>query len=348
MKRKLFVFAVALAAATAFLLWLRQPWNDDAATSTSWGRDEAPTETEVLDPTPSATPAPVLTSPTPTATAQSGAQSDTESGTPTPTRASEFGVASPPPPPDAFRAVATRLADGDSFEVDWIDPPPVDLGRAEVRLLGLNAPEADACFGPDARVVLQELIGNATILVEIVETEDDGFGRQIANVWVGDVLVNLALVDAGAALALSDGGPYGPLIAQAQRDAKAAGRGLWTACGADADVVILDLRPDAPGRDDFNPNGEWIEIANLGSSPVDLTGWGIRDESTRHRFEFPDGFVLAADDVVRIGSGCEWDDNDDNVDIFWCAWDPVWNNGGDTAFLVDASGRFVDEWGYDG
>ncbi len=333
MKRKLFVFAVALAAATAFLLWARQPWND--------GNGQSATDV------PAATPAPVIptaepaagstTPPAPTATA-------TTTGTTTDVAA--WTIASPTPPPTALRATATRLADGDSFDVEWIDPPPPDITRAEVRLLGLNAPEAEACFGSDARLVLRDLIAGQEILVEIVETEDGGFGRQISNVWAGDVLLNLAMVESGAALALSDGGPHGALIAQAQSDAKAAGRGLWTTCDADADVVILDLRSDARGRDDFNPNGEWIEIANLGTTPVDLTGWGIRDESTRHRYEFPDGFVLAADDFVRIGSGCEWDDNDENVDLFWCAFDPVWNNSGDTAFLVDAAGLFVDEWSY--
>lgn len=342
MKRKLFVFAVALAAATAFLLSVRQPWNDSAEVG-GQGNDPVPT---AVAPEPTATDT-TAGGPEPTSTPAPSTEPSTEPTAPQASEAvSRVEVASPPPPGSALRAIATRLADGDSFEVDWIDPPPPDIGRAEVRLLGLNAPEADACFGSDARLVLQGLIDGQEILVEIVETEDGGFGRQIANVWAGDVLLNLAMVDAGAALALSDGGPHGALIAQAQTNAKADARGLWAACGAESDVVILDLRSDAPGRDDFNPNGEWIEIANLGATPVDLTGWGIRDESTRHRYDFPDGFVLAADDFVRIGSGCEWDDNDDDVDLFWCAWDPVWNNGGDTAFLVDASGRFVDEWGY--
>lgn len=336
MKRKLFVFAVALAAATAFLLLVRQPWDDGAGERSSWGRSEAPTAVATATTAPAATPAEGGDSPrTPVPTEGTSAATQ-----------SNAGSASPPPPPAAIRAIATRLADGDSFEVEWIDLPPPEITRAEVRLLGLNAPEAEACFGRDARLVLQDLIAGQEILVEIVETEDGGSGRQISNVWAGNVLLNLAMVEAGAALALSDGGPHGALIAQAQSEAKAAGRGLWTTCDADADVVILDLRSDARGRDDFNPNGEWIEIANLGTTPVDMTGWGVRDESTRHRYEFPDGFVLGADDFVRIGSGCEWDDNDENVDLFWCAWDPVWNNSGDTAFLVDAAGLFVDEWSY--
>lgn len=215
-------------------------------------------------------------------------------------------------------------------------------------MLGINAPEAQACFGSDARLVLQDLIGGREILVEIVETENGGFGRQISNVWAGGELLNLRMVEAGAALSLSGDGTHAPLIAAAQAEALQFGRGLWTECGADANIAIIDLQSDAPGRDDFNQNGEWIEVGNFGDVALDLTNWGIRDESTRHRYRFPAGFVLEPGELVRIGSGCDWHDNDEDVELFWCASDPVWNNTGDTAFLVDATGRFVDQWSYDG
>lgn len=324
MKRKFLAFAVALAAATAFLLVSVRPW-DDGATATATTEPTAdPTATSVT-----AAPLPLPTPPPASATPQSSASTST-----------------------ILLARATRLADGDSFEVDWIDTAPADLGRAEVRLLGINAPEAQACFGSEARSVLQNLIGDREILVEVVETENGGFGRQIANVWVDDDLVNLQMVEAGAALSLTGDGEFADLITQAQHDARAQGLGLWTACAAESTVEITDLHADAPGRDDFNPNGEWIEIRNTGVVAIDLTGWGIRDESTRHRFTFPDGFGLEAGASTRIGSGCEWNDGDDRndgePDLFWCASDPVWNNTGDTAYLVEGSGRFVDQWSYDG
>ena len=109
-------------------------------------------------------------------------------------------------------------------------------------------------------------------------------------------------------------------------------------------VAIIDLNPDAEGRDNENPNGEWIEIYNAELAPVDLTGWGIRDESTRHRFTFPDRFMLAADASVLIRSGCG---TDTAAELFWCDPDgPIWSNGGDTAFLTAPSGASVDVWSY--
>jgi competence protein ComEC len=76
-----------------------------------------------------------------------------------------------------------------------------------------------------------------------------------------------------------------------------------------------------------------------------VNDWSIRDESTRHRFFFPNGFVLAGNGQVRVFSGCG---DDDATSLYWCDGDPVWNNSGDTAFLVDQHGRFVDTLGYQG
>lgn len=252
------------------------------------------------------------------------------------------GLGHPGPPQDARPATLRRLADGDSFDITWSDTGEQD----EVRLFGINAPEGDACFGQEARSVLDVLIGDDGLLIEIVEDEDD-FRRVLGNVWVGDIFINATLVELGAALALSDGGQHARLITDAQERAESAGAGLWSPdrCGppAAAALRIVWIESDAPGRDDQNKNGEWIQIANDGPTPVDMTGWSIRDESTRHRYSFPANFMLAAGAEVRVFSGC----GDDGVDeLYWCDADPVWNNGGDTGFLVDADGRFVDTRSY--
>lgn len=260
------------------------------------------------------------------------------------TRASSRSAVELVAPADARPARATSIADGDSFEIVWSDTNEPD----EVRLLGINAPEREACFGSAARDILVELIDGQDLLVQVVETEDDGFGRRIANVWVGDTLVNLAMVADGGALMLTDAGRFADLIADAQRYAQAVPAGVWGPDGCQRSgsvVVIEDLRADAQGRDDLNPNDEWIDIRNTGSEPIDLTDWGIRDESTRHRFWFPGGFVLDANSRVRVHSGC---DSDERGHLYWCASDPVWNNRGDTGYLVDADGNFVDSWPYSG
>lgn len=311
LSRQAFWVAAAVAVVAVAMLLEVRPWSGDEPASSP----SPPTPLPTQDPTPL----------------------PTQDATPLPTQ-------DPLPPDGALRADVTHLADGDSFTVEWIDPPPPSVVRDEVRLLAINAPERSACFGTEARQVLEDLISERPVLVEVVEEERDGFGRVIANVWTFDgILINLDMVRRGAALAITGAGPFSPQIEVAQRDARDEGRGLWTECGAAAEVEIIDLRPDATGRDDLNPNDEWIEIANRGDTSVDLTDWGVRDESTRNRFRFPYGFVLDAGARVRIRSGCGTDAPDE---LFWCAENPVWNNMGDTAFLVDAEGRFVDEWGY--
>ena len=249
----------------------------------------------------------------------------------------------PVPPVETRLARVQRLADGDSFDIEWIDTGESD----ELRLFGINAPEGGACFGNEARDILDVLTRDQELLVESIERDD--FGRVLANVWVANVLVNLRLVEQGAALALTDSSQYGQLIRDAQAIAQSNGMGLWDPafCGTDdeAQIVIAEIFENAPGPDNENPNGEWIDILNAGAATTDMSDWSIRDESTRHRFFFPDGFALDAGSTVRVFSGCG---ADDASSLYWCDGDPVWNNGGDTAFLVDSDGRFVDTLTYSG
>jgi len=249
----------------------------------------------------------------------------------------------PAPPADVRIARTVRLADGDSFDIEWLDTGEAD----EIRLFGINAPEADACFGPAAGGVLQILTDDQDLLVESIERDE--FGRVLANVWVDDTFINAAMVEAGAALALSDGGRHADLITNAQQAASTGRVGLWDPafCGADPGLSLrIDwIEFNAPGPDNENKNGEWIDIVNDGDLEADLTDWSIRDESTRHRFFFPDDFRLGAGDTVRVFSGCG---TDNPSELYWCDNDPVWNNGGDTGFLVDPDGRFADSRSYSG
>ena len=251
--------------------------------------------------------------------------------------------AHPDVPTDVRPAQVARLADGDSFDILWLDTDESD----EVRLFGINAPEADACFGDVARGLLELETSGKELLIESIERDE--FGRVIANAWVDGVFINLRMAELGAALALTDGSQYAELINEAQDAAQVSQSGLWdpSFCGAasDAELVIAEIFENAPGPDNENPNGEWIDIANVGTTATDMTDWSIRDESTRHRFFFPDGYILDGEATVRVFSGCG---DDDPTSLYWCDGDPVWNNNGDTAFLVDPEGRFVDTVGYQG
>jgi competence protein ComEC len=127
----------------------------------------------------------------------------------------------------------------------------------------------------------------------------------------------------------------------AQSDARRASAGLWAeaACGTatDARLRIVEVEFDAPGDDGLDPNGEWVRVRNDGSEPVDLTGWTVKDESSSHRYRFPSSFTLPAGATVTLRTGCGDDSRDE---LFWCTvGSAVWNNDGDTAFLLDPQGN---------
>ncbi|MCU0271666.1 MAG: lamin tail domain-containing protein [Acidimicrobiales bacterium] len=254
------------------------------------------------------------------------------------------GSAEPTTPTGRPALTLLEVVDGDTLDVRTADG-----SEDTIRLLGINAPEREDCLGDRATERLTALTDDAALVVE--SDGRDEFGRLLAYVWADDVLVNLALAAEGLAVTPAvDAHRLEATLTAAAEDARDAGIGLWApdACGpaTAATVRIVGLQADAPGPDEENPNGEWIDLANVGSAnegstPVDLGGWRLRDESTRHRYEFAPGTVLAPGAVLRVRSGC----GEDTTDVvYWCDGDPVWNNGGDTALLQDPNGNVVDQW----
>jgi hypothetical protein len=66
-------------------------------------------------------------------------------------------------------------------------------------------------------------------------------------------------------------------------------------------LKIVQIQADAPGSDSENPNGEWIEIANQGSQPVQMVGYTLKDEAN-HIYTFGN-FTLAPGASFRLYSG---------------------------------------------
>jgi endonuclease YncB( thermonuclease family) len=229
----------------------------------------------------------------------------------------------------------TWIADGDTIDVDTGD------GVIEVRLLGVNAPEKNECYGNEALDYLIDVIKAKTVGLEI--SGEDQFGRTLASVWSEDELINLVLTRGGYAIALTpgDSDPYGPLLLAAEDRAYASGRGLWSdnACGAtsvlpDLSFDIVASQFDPKGPDDEVLDNEYLVIANNGDTSIDMGGWVLRDESSRNRLVFDGQVTLAGGARLTISSGC-------STNPGWCGTRSIWNNGGDMALLLDASGRVV-------
>jgi micrococcal nuclease len=245
---------------------------------------------------------------------------------------------------DGGDARVADVVDGDTLEVRL----PGDAVE-RVRIIGVNAPESSECFADEATAALAALVDGEEVVLVADRSDRDRYGRLLRYVEVDGVDVGERLVREGAAVVRVSAPDTAreAVLRAAQDEARAGGTGLWApdACGAAdpaaAVVRITALRLDADGDDAANLNDEWVEIANEGPSAVELGDWGLRDESASHRFVFPSGFVLDPGALVRVRSGCGVPTA---TDQFWCATgSAVWNNDGDTAFLVDPDGNVVDD-----
>ena len=269
----------------------------------------------------------------------------TTSGGPYPTTSTTGSSTSAGPPtettPPADDVVVTRVVDGDTIEVS--------VGGVEerLRMIGINAPEDGECIADEATRWMRERIEGEAVTLVRDQTDRDQYGRLLRYVEIDGADVGVELVRSGLALARR----YPPDTTRAaeldivQRAAEDAGVGMWApdACGqgaTDAAVVISDIRFDADGDDNDNLNDEWVRITNESDGRADLTGWVLKDESASHRYRFSDGFGLDSGATVTVRTGCG---TDTVTDVHWCtSGSAVWNNSGDTAFLLDAAGNIVD------
>lgn len=244
------------------------------------------------------------------------------------------GVAATAPPGEV--AIVTRLFDGDSMEVE------IDGRPDEVRLLGINAPEGDECYGETARETLAELIGRNAVTLVAAGEDRDGFGRMLRYLFVGDRDVNAEMVAEGHATVLQGDHPRNQEFALLSDRAWEDRLGMWSpgTCGGgpESDAIeIGEIRHDPPGPDDEVLTDEWIEIENRGADGVDLGGWILRDESSQNRFRLP-AVSLSPGDRLRVRTGCG---PDSPSDLHWCSERSVWSNGGDTVILQDPNGNVV-------
>jgi endonuclease YncB( thermonuclease family) len=121
-----------------------------------------------------------------------------------------------------FDVVSLRAIDGDSLEAVMVDGTAV-----EIRLASIDAPERNQKFGRDAQRHLQALVeGQAA---RIFQTDTDRYGRVVSFVLTGDAGtdVNATMVSDGFAwhaIKFSDD----PSLAEFERQAKTARRGLWS------------------------------------------------------------------------------------------------------------------------
>jgi micrococcal nuclease len=133
---------------------------------------------------------------------------------------------------DRATAEVLRVVDGDTIEV-------LIAGEEEdVRYIGVDTPESVApgepvqCFGEEASEFNAGLVEGEEVTLMFDAELRDQYGRLLAYVYVGDVLVNAELLARGFArtLEIEPNTSKAPRFERLERRAGAAGRGLWGVC----------------------------------------------------------------------------------------------------------------------
>mgnify|MGYP001068239228 CR=1 FL=1 len=222
----------------------------------------------------------------------------------------EMGRAAGPPPQGAARpdpcvperppqeATLVGVVDGDTIDV------VVDGTRRRVRYIGINTPERDQAGYAEATEANRRLVNGASLLLYRDVSESDRYGRLLRYVAADGRFVNLELLRQGYAQAMTvpPDVACAERFAAAEREARAAGIGLW---GPGASPGSSPPPPAAPGpyREGSSRGGgceaSYPDLC-LPPPPPDLDCGDIAER--RFRVLPPDPQRLDAD---GDGIGCE-------------------------------------------
>jgi micrococcal nuclease len=240
---------------------------------------------------------------------------------------------------------SSTMANTELRLVDVVDGDTIVLDLAgeqeEVRLIGIDTPEAGEDFADEATAALKAILGTGAIRLEEDVEERDQYGRLLAYVWVSSTLVNAELLRQGLATlyTVPPNVKYVEVLQAAQDEAEAAQSGVWGE-PTETPVRIIRVEYDAPGDDSLNLNEEYITFKVLVSGT--LLGYSVEDQ-TGHRYRFPDQ-VFNKGDVVKLHSGAGVDSQ---TDLYWGASGAaIWNNSGDTVKVLDPQDQIVETYDY--
>ena len=250
-----------------------------------------------------------------------------------------------------------EVIDGDTIDVKFSDGT-ID----RVRFVGIDCPESFKENDPDEyegindpdylymwaltinKYTTSRLLGKQVILqYDSISGRRGYYGRILAYIIIDDINYNLELVEKGFARAYieADCELLDELVA-AQESAMFSKVGIWSESTVDVDMDssvrlrIVDVHYNAEGNDNENLNDEYFSIENISDEEIDFTGWRVVDEGENHRFYFPDSFTLSPGETVTIYTGS---DTDSDYKLYWNkTGTAVWNNGGDTVHVYNASG----------
>jgi micrococcal nuclease len=228
-------------------------------------------------------------------------------------------------------ATVTAVIDGDTIRLD--------NGRT-VRYLGVNTPEHGQPFYDEAKRFNERLVTGKPVRLETHGQERDRYGRELAYVFVEDVLINSQIVAEGwghvfILQPLSKVNEWLPL----QKNAQDQRKGIWRD-GLRGPLKITTIHADAKGDDRRNPNGEYLRLCNVSDKPVALQGFALQD-AAGHRFVFPSGTLVPGATALLVSGPGEHAVRHGQLVFYWGSG-PIWNNDGDTASLFASNGELLD------
>ncbi len=146
-----------------------------------------------------------------------------------------------------------EVIDGDTLIIE---------NNIRIRLLNIDAPEQDACYGIEAKEQLSKLVLGKNIILEKDQTAKDSFNRLLRYVFIhtdnpeGDnVFLNKELVEIGAARTkyIAPNRRYLSSLQASEREAEESSQGLWNSC-IQEEVYKLDREQES------DPNNPYCVI----------------------------------------------------------------------------------------
>jgi endonuclease YncB( thermonuclease family) len=268
-----------------------------------------------------------------------------------------------------WNAKVTLVADGDT-----INAKIPGQGDRTIRFIGINAMELRVyshtaskrrgeCMGVAAADFVDHMVkaSHGRVRLAAQRPSSRSGHRLRRSVWVKShgrwVDLDRAEIAAGYDLFLpnKDEWAHNLEYQKLAARARAAGRNLWNprACGGPEQgaKIAVAANWDADGNDEQNLDGEYIDISNRGSGPLDLSRWWARDSWLNYwhgvnhgtpGYPFARGTTVPAGGKLRLYIGCG---HDGALSVHWCQKSSAFENVtydkthmGDGAYLFDPKG----------
>jgi endonuclease YncB( thermonuclease family) len=254
----------------------------------------------------------------------------------------------------------TRVVDGDTMIVT----DDVTDVKSRIRLLGINTPETYSatdqvahCGGWQATAALEELAPVGT-KVRLASLDPASTGKSkrpqrtvlawnpISQKYDQDLAWAMAERGWGHWFTVADEAAMSSLYREVIKSAQQRKVGIWN-----PDLCGVNEQPEANillrvNRSAESLNDEWVTVRNLGATPIDLSGWRIRDTGNTAIYLFPGGSILSPGDYRIIRSGVGAPGGTDGRTLFiGKKTNLVYNDPGTGPYLVGDAAYLLDRYG---